>query len=250
MKYDKQLPDRDWSDEALLRDASRREAIARLIAGGALGLMPWQLANAGWFSWGTKKLASDKSIHSLDGEALVNGRPADLQTRIDAGDRIETRDDSEIIFVVGGDSFILRSNSQMEISGGNFLIQGLNLLSGSLLSVFGRRKADESLVMSGPTATLGIRGTAVYMEAEPDLTYLCTCYGKVALAASSDPDDAEIITATNHDLPRYITSKPVKGTRIRKAPVKNHKNAELKLLEAIVGRKPPKGFGASYKVEK
>jgi hypothetical protein len=243
MKFDKQIPAKDWSDEGLLHDASRREALSRLLASGALALMPWQMANAGWFSWGPKKLSSDKSIHSLDGEALVNGRPADLQTRIHAGDRIETRDDSEIIFVVGGDSFILRSNSHMEITGGDFLVRGLNLLSGSLLSVFGSRKANESLTMSGPTATLGIRGTAVYMEAEPDLTYLCTCYGTVALAASSDPDDSEIITATNHDLPRYITSKPVKGTRIRKAPVKNHSNAELKLLEAIVGRKVPKGFG-------
>ena len=243
MKFDKHMPAKDWSDEGLHHDASRREALSRLLASGALALMPWQMANAGWFSWGPKKLSSDKSIHSLDGEALVNGRPADLQTRIRAGDRIETRDDSEIIFVVGGDSFILRSNSHMEITGGDFLVRGLNLLSGSLLSVFGRRKADESLTMSGPTATLGIRGTGVYMEAEPDLTYLCTCYGKVALAASSDPDDTEIITATNHDLPRYITSKPVKGTRIRKAPVKNHSNSELKLLEAIVGRKVPKGFG-------
>ena len=249
MKFDKQVPDKDWPDEELLDDSCRREAISRFLAGGTLALMPWQLANAGWFSWGPKKLSSDKSIHSLDGEALVNGRPADLQTRIRAGDRIETRDDSEIIFVVGGDSFILRSNSHMEISGGDFLIRGLSLLSGSLLSVFAQRKTNQSLTMSGPTATLGIRGTGVYMEAEPDLTYLCTCYGKVALAASSDPDDTEIITATNHDLPRYITSKPVKGTRIRKAPVKNHSNAELKLLEAIVGRKVPKGFGASYSKE-
>ena len=97
--------------------------------------------------------------------------------------------------------------------------------------------------MSGPTATLGVRGTGVYMEAEPDLTYLCTCYGQVSLAASSDPNDTEIITATNHDLPRYITRKAVKGTRIRPAPVINHSNAELKLLEAIVGRQVPKGFG-------
>jgi hypothetical protein len=246
MKFDKQLPDEDLPDEVFLDDASRRETLSRLLASGALALMPWQLANAGWFSSGPKELSSDKSIHSLDGEALVNGRPADLQTRIRAGDRIETRADSEIIFAVGGDSFVLRSNSHMEITGGNFLIRGLSLLSGSLLSVFARREADESLTMSGPTAMLGIRGTGVYMEAEPDLTYVCTCYGKVALAASSDPDDTEIITATNHDRPRYITSKPVKGTRIRKAPVKNHSNAELKLLEAIVGRKVPRGFGASY----
>ena len=243
MKLDRQVPDKEWSDEDWLEDARRREVLSRLLATGALAFIPWQLANAGWFSWGPKKLSTDKSIHSLEGEALVNGRPADLQTRIRAGDRIETRDDSEIIFVVGGDSFILRSNSDMEIAGGNFLIQGLSLLSGSLLSVFARRKASEPLTMSGPTATLGIRGTGVYMEAEPDLTYLCTCYGNVTLASSTDPDDSEEITATNHDLPRYITNKPVKGTRIRQAPVINHSDSELKLLEAIVGRKVPKGFG-------
>jgi hypothetical protein len=238
VKYDKPYP-----DERLLVDACRREVLSRMLASGVLAFIPGQLANAGWFSSGPDKLATDKSIHSLDGEALVNGRPADLQTRIRAGDRVETRSDSEIIFVVGGDSFILRSNSDMEISGGDFLIQGLRLLSGSLLSVFAQRKTNESLIMSGPTATLGIRGTGVYMEAEPDLTYLCTCYGKVALASSSDPDDTEIITATNHDAPRYITSKPVKGTRIRSAPVKNHSNSELKLLEAIVGRRVPRSFG-------
>jgi hypothetical protein len=82
MKFDKQWPDEDLPDKDWLDDACRREVLARLIAGGALAFMPWQLANAGWFSWGPKKLSTDKSIHSLEGEALVNGRPADLQTRI------------------------------------------------------------------------------------------------------------------------------------------------------------------------
>jgi len=243
MKFDKQLPDRDCPDEDFLDDARRREAISRLIAGGALALAPWQLANAGWFS---RKLAADRSVHSCNGQALVNGQQADLKTRIRAGDRIETRGaGSEIIFGVGADSFLMRSDCQLEISGSDFLIQSLRLLSGSLLSVFGQRKANQAVTMYGPTATLGIRGTGVYMEAEPDLTYLCTCYGSVALASSADPDDSEIITTTNHDLPRYITSEPVKGTRIRAAPVKNHSDSELKLLEAIVGRKVPEGFGAS-----
>jgi hypothetical protein len=238
MKFNKQIP-----HEALLDDICRREMLNRMLVSGALAFIPAQLANAGWFSNEPAKLAADKSIHSLEGVALVNGRQANLQTRIRSGDRVETRDDSEIIFVVGGDSFILRSNSHMEISGVNFLLRGLRLVSGSLLSVFAQRKVGEGLTMSGPTATLGIRGTGVYMEAEPDLTYLCTCYGRVALAASADANDTAIITATNHDMPRYIASKPVKGTRIRPAPMINHSNAELKLLEAIVGRRVPEGFG-------
>jgi hypothetical protein len=99
------------------------------------------------------------------------------------------------------------------------------------------------LKLGAPTATIGIRGTGVYLEAEPGLTYVCTCYGLAALASNADPDDAELIATTNHDMPRYISDRPVKGTRIRPAPVINHDNEELKLLEAIVGRKLPKGFG-------
>lgn len=232
-------------DEHLLDDACRREYLARLLACGALGLVPAQMVQAGWFSVEDPyKLPDDKSIQSLKGEAMINGQRADLGTRIRAGDRVETLERSEIIFAVGGDSFILRSNSSMQIDGdNNFLVQGLRLLSGALLSVFAPRKPTDAVTLTTPTATIGVRGTGVYLEAEPDLAYACTCYGQVALAASNDPNDNELISTTNHDMPRYITSKPVQGSRIRPAPVINHDDAELKLLEAIVGRKVPKGFG-------
>ena len=227
-----------------MRDPSaRREYLQRMLACGALGLVPLQLAQAGWFSSDPEKLPDDKSIHRLEGIARVNGQPADTSTRIRAGDRVETGTDSEIIFAVGGDSFILRSNSRMQIDGGNFLVQGLRLLSGSLLSVFAPRSAADALALRTSTATIGIRGTGVYLESEPDLSYVCTCYGQVALAASDDPADTEMISTTNHDMPRYVSNKAVDGTRIRPAPVINHSNSELKLLEAIVGRKVPKGFG-------
>jgi hypothetical protein len=101
-------------DDRLLDDACRREYLIRLLACGTLGLLPAQLARAGWFSFGgPDKLADDKSIQSFKGEVLVNGHHADLETRIRAGDRVETRERSEIVFAVGGDSFILRSNSSM-----------------------------------------------------------------------------------------------------------------------------------------
>ncbi len=226
-----------------LDDSSRREYLLKMLSCGALGLIPFSLANAGWFSSSPKKIAEDKSIYSLDGVVLVNGQPATLKTRIRAGDRVQTRADSELIFVVGADSFIMRSNSEMQIEGSNFFIDSLRVLSGQLLSVFAKRKAGQVLKMMAPTATIGIRGTGVYMEIEPDLTYLCTCYGQVELAARDDPNDKELITTTNHDAPRYISSKPSKGSSIRSAPVINHRSSELKLLEAIVGRKVPRGFG-------
>ena len=96
--------------------------------------------------------------------------------------------------------------------------------------------------MNSATATMGIRGTGVYMEAEADLTYLCTCYGKVALASAKQPGDNQIIVAEHHDAPKYITRKSKGGTHILPAPFKNHTDAELKLLEAIVGREVPFGL--------
>lgn len=231
-----------------LEDRKKREHLRIMLSCGALGLIPFSLANAGWFSSSPEKLATDKSIYSLDGVVLVNGQPATLNTRIRAGDRVQTRADSEVIFVVGADSFIMRGNTEMEIEGSSYFIDSLRLLSGRLLSVFAKREAGQALRMLAPTATIGIRGTGVYIEAEPDLTYVCTCYGEVALAARDNPDDAELITTRNHDAPRYIAGKTNKGTSIRLAPVINHSDAELKLLEAIVGRKVPSGFGkGSYK---
>lgn len=226
-----------------LDDQMRRDHLIKMLSLGAFGMAAYSPANAWFWSSGPKKVEDDKSIYSLQGEVKVNGRSADLDTRIGSGDSVVTRDDSEVIFVVGGDSFIMRSNSEMTIEGAGFFIDSLRMISGSVLSVFAQRTRGQAISVVSPTATIGIRGTGVYMEMEPDLTYVCTCYGQVVLASSADPNDAQVITTTNHDEPRYITSKAAGGSRIRKAPVKNHSDSELKLLEAIVGRKVPKGFG-------
>ncbi|MCP4332778.1 MAG: hypothetical protein GY785_08995 [Gammaproteobacteria bacterium] len=143
----------------------------------------------------------------------------------------------------------MHANSEMEISGANYFISGLRVLTGRLLSVFGKRQAEQPLNLSASTATIGIRGSGVYLEVDPELTYLCTCYGQVALTANKDPDDSEIITAARHEGPRYISNKPSKGSRIRRAPIINHTDAELILLEAIVGRNPPQSFLNAYSRE-
>lgn len=229
-----------------LEDPKKRERLMQLLCGGGLGLMPYGAANAFWFGGGTKKLADNKSIFTLTGEVLVNNQPADKNTRIYAGDTVRTGDKSEVVFAVGGDSFILRGDSEMEIGGGNFFIDSLRVLTGRLLSVFAKRQPGQQLSMTASTATIGIRGSGVYMEVEPELTYLCTCYGQVALNANDDPDDSELITTTNHDSPRYITSQPSRGSRIRPAPVIRHTNTELRLLENIVGRDVPKRLRKAY----
>lgn len=232
-------------------DEKRREYLVKLLTLSAMSATPAGVLHAAW--WGSKpdKLDDDKSIFSLEGEVRVNGERADLGTRIQGGDRVSTQDKSEVVFAVGGDSFILRSNSEMEIEGGGFFVDTMRMLTGSVLSVFGKRTGQQQLTMNSSTATIGIRGTGVYMESEPGLTYLCTCYGQVGLYNKDDLDDSELITATHHDAPKYISDKKIRGTTIRPAPFKNHTDAELKLLEAIVGREVPFGIESElYKGER
>ncbi len=232
-------------------DEKRRQYLVRLLTLSGMTMTPAGILHAAW--WGSKpeKLPDDKSIFSLEGDVRVNGKQADLATRIRGGDVVQTARDSEVVFAVGSDSFILRSNSEMEIEGGGFFVNALRMLTGSVLSVFGKRQKTNTLTMNSSTATIGIRGTGVYMESEPGLTYLCTCYGQVGLYSNQDLDDSELITATHHDAPKYITDRKIRNSRIRPAPFKNHTDAELKLLEAIVGREVPFGIESElYKGER
>ena len=228
-----------------LEDPIKRARLMQWLIFGGMGLAPG-VANA-FFSKLADKLSDDRSIFTLKGDVRVNHRTATRETRIRAGDRVSTGEKSEVIFVVGGDSFIMRDNSEMEIAGSNFFIDNLRIVTGKLLSVFARRKSDQSLAISASTATIGIRGSGMYVEVEPELTYLCTCYGKVALSANDDPNETELIKTTNHDAPRYISNKPGdSGSRITAAPVINHTNVELQLLEQLVGRQVPKRLRKAY----
>ncbi len=229
-------------DELDPKDLKRRDYLLKLLSVASFSMAPAGIAHSAWWSSSPEKLDENKSIYSLAGEVRVNGQKANLDTRIAAGDSVATVGRGEVTFVVGGDAFIMRNNSEMEIEGNGFFVSTLRLISGGLLSVFAPRSSSESLAMQTTTATLGIRGTGVYMEVEPELTYLCTCYGQVALASSQDPNDSAILTAKYHDVPKYISNTASNGSRIREAPVINHSDVELKLLEAIVGRDVPKGF--------
>ncbi len=239
-------------DDLHPEDEKRREYLVKLLTMSALTATPMGVLHAAWWGSTPKKLEDDKSIFSLEGDVRVNGKKADLETRIAGGDVVSTKRNSEVVFAVGSDSFILRSESEMEIEGGGFFVDALRMLTGSVLSVFGNRNAQQKqLTMNSSTATIGIRGTGVYMESEPGLTYLCTCYGQVGLYSNQDLNDSELITATHHDAPKYITDKKARNTHIRPAPFKNHTDAELKLLEAIVGREVPFGIESElYKGER
>ena len=205
------------------------------------------LASASAFGEVPKKLADDKSIFEITGDVTVNGERANKDTFIKADALVETASNSYIIFKVGKDSHILRENSRLQLEGQNVVEAGFNLISGKILSVFGKREEGKVHTLRTSTATIGIRGTGVYAESDPDKSYLCTCYGQTEIQSAINPKQKEIITATYHDAPRFILKNSDKKKLIVPAPIFNHTDEELMLIEAIVGRKAPISGVRSYR---
>jgi len=216
---------------------ARREWLKRALAGGAA--LPLLLRDA---------LAASERPNGLlevKGEVLINGKPAKLGAGLKPGDSVATAAGSSAVFVIGRDAFLMREKSELLTAGGEALTGVLRLATGKLLSVFGHGARR----MATTTATIGIRGTGIYIEAEAERSYVCTCYGTVDLQASNMPEARETVRTTHHDAPRYIYARgemPIK--MIELAPVVNHTDVELVMLEALVGRTPPfVGSGMEYK---
>jgi hypothetical protein len=221
-------------------DPRRRILLLGLTGGFFAAGVPTLMANADVLGKKPGPLPPGRSIYDLIGEVKVNGVRATAETRIGANDTVETGANSLIIFVVGKDSFMMRSNSKMVLKGERDVLSSISLAAGKLLSVFGKSKHQ----LRTPTATIGIRGTGVYAEADPEETYLCTCYGVVDVASMSDKTSKETVSTKHHERPLYIAAKQQPGKAIRSAPMKNHTDSELMLIEAIVGRTPPFTFSA------
>lgn len=224
-----------------LEDPRRRWLIQALTVGAALAGVPGGRALAqNVFGGRPTKLPEGQSIYRIEGTASVNGAAATLKTAIRPGDTIETGKDSQLIFVVGGHSMIVRAESRLQIEGEksaavSLLLSAMRLVTGKLLAV----SRDSRMRITTPTATIGIRGTGFYAEADPEQTYFCTCYGVTDIAAANDPASKETVQAKHHDRPLYILGKAGAGQSIRPAPFINHTDQELALIETLVGRTPP-----------
>jgi hypothetical protein len=221
-------------------DPRRRVLIHALAAGlFSTGLFPGSTLAQGIFGRRPTRLPQGQSIYRISGEVLVNGKPANLQTRIGANDAIQTAKDAEIVFVAGESAFVQRGASHVTVQadpGISLLVTGMRIVTGALLSVFPSRRPVR---MTTQTATIGIRGTGVYLESNPQETYFCTCYGVAEISAINDKESTETVSASHHDKPLYIVGDGKPGQSIRRAPFINHTDQELMLIETLVGRTPP-----------
>jgi len=215
-----------------MKPVSRRTWLVRAAAGGVA------------FAAGMARLRRALAVGTVEagvarvrGDARVNGQPARRGMEVKPGDVITTGRDAELVVVVGRDAFLVRAQSRIELAGDatRLLVASLRVVTGALLSVFEPGKVKQ---IRTATATIGVRGTGVYVELEGARTYVCTCYGEAELTPVDEPKAVETVRTKHHDEPRYIYAKGM-PRMIEKAPVVNHTDAELILLESLVGRKVP-----------
>lgn len=200
-----------------------------LIAGTALGLS----LSIGSLQRGIAagRVPLVQGMNQINGSVTINGAPATVGQIVRAGDTIATGPDSSAFFVVGDSAFVMRSRSIMRVDAASAGKMTMRLLTGALASVFGPGQH----VVQSSAATVGIRGTAVYMEAGETNTYMCLCYGAADVTTPARPGQVTQLVSRYHDSPFYIAND---GTLTR-APVINHTDAELIMLESLVGRVPP-----------
>lgn len=204
----------------------RRRLIKLLAVGGAgiPGLIRQALAA------GAKPVAP--GMHKITGDVRINDLPAREGQPIGQGDTVATGPESQAIYVIGQDAFLQHENSVIRF-GSSVAAGFFRVITGRLLAVFG--KGNKRL--QTPTATIGIRGTGCYIEAEASRTYFCLCYGAVDIEPNATPGRHVEYATTYHDRPYYIEAT---GTSpMTPARVINHTDAELTMLETLCGRRPP-----------
>lgn len=202
----------------------RRRVLQGLTAGG-LGLWMSRLLAAG-------NTPVAPGLRQIMGDVRVNGQLATEGRVVMVGDTVTTGPNSRVVYVLGQDAYLLRDNSRVEhLSDGAKGV--LRVVTGKVLAVFG--KGDKRIETS--TATVGIRGTGAYLEVSPEQVYFCLCYGKADIMPLADPTEAMSIQTRYHEKPMVIGRE--RGSVMRAAPVVNHTDDELIMLEALTGRKPP-----------
>lgn len=180
-------------------------------------------------------------VHELSGDVRLNGSPAHVGQEVRPGDVCTTGATGSCVIIIGEHVYLIREDSEVafyaedfEMGAGESISGKIRMAAGAMLSVFG--KTETQIVT--PMATIGIRGTACYTDVREDRTYACICYGTADLGSTLTGRALETVTTKRHDSPRYIYG-PDASKQIEKAPVVDHTDAELRMLEALVGRIPP-----------
>ncbi len=177
-------------------------------------------------------VAQAANIHKLSGKVYINSELATLGSVIRSGDLVTTSHNGRISFNIDGDAFLLKERTSVRVGEKeSVIINVLRLFTGKLLSVFEKGRNRDIVTRS---ATIGIRGTACFLNVMPNETYYCNCYGKTVLRAENIKEEFEATHHNAHML--HFDGMHLMGMDIMK--VIDHTDEELRLLESYVGRVP------------
>ncbi|MDM8546442.1 FecR domain-containing protein [Candidatus Venteria ishoeyi] len=191
---------------------------------------------------GFSRLSFASNIAELEGVVTINRKPVTTESIVSIGDRIETKANSRIVFTINKDAYRLGPYSKMTVKANKAGTEVfLNLLSGSMLGVFSKGNKR----IHTHSATIGIRGTGVFLEVKHESTYFCTCFGETELNSivsepnAKDATHQEIISSKHHSS-RMITHAPV--PEVSGSDMHGHTDAEIRQLAGLINLPLPSTF--------
>ncbi|MEO5351075.1 MAG: hypothetical protein H7836_15740 [Magnetococcus sp. YQC-3] len=209
----------------------RRFLVNGLLAGSAL------------LGGGCVPMVVHQGVRTLNAAMRVSGRSVGLDAIVMPGDTVSTGEGGASVLVIGHDAFLLAANTRATFHSSHLAATasaestlpasapGLTLATGKILAVFGSGRK----LLNVPRAVIAIRGTGIFLRSDPDQDYACLCYGTAELQMRADPNQRELLQARHHDVPRFLTA----DGKIQPAPMLDHTDEELIMLESLVGRSPP-----------
>ncbi|CAI8215412.1 MAG: Uncharacterised protein [Alphaproteobacteria bacterium] len=169
--------------------------------------------------------------HASDNEILLG----QLDLEVGHNEVLVQTGASQSALRLGKCAFLFAPFSSVKFNVGEGLaVKAANLMMGAMHSVFDPNgPADRTVITTH--ATIGIRGTAHYveLEANDDRTYSCCCYGHIHIQTELDTETQK----TNYHDARIIDA----SGKIQASPYNvplNHYDNSIVFLENSVGRKP------------
>lgn len=221
----------------------RREFLIKMLSAGLVGSVVSTVLAQQVLAMGAAGQLP-QGIQKMQGVVMINGIRAQIGSLVVPGDVITTGSASHAVIVVDKDAYLVREDSAIELmsdmgerhSTERRSVSSIKVTAGKLLSVFGQGARSIETI----TAVVGVRGTGMYVEMLDDITYFCLCYGKADIDPKAYPAARLSLSTKHHDSPFYILPAGMKRGMLR-APVINHTDEELIMLESLVGRVPPFG---------
>jgi hypothetical protein len=178
---------------------------------------------------------TDAEIEYISGDVKVDN------TDVKAGDPV----DNHSVVTTGADSvcdIVFNKRNIIEVLENTVLeldfsrIQtSAQLSQGTIINVLKKLEVltdTQPFTINTPVAVVGVRGTAFYIKATPETTYVCVCNGTVTVKDSSERESEEI--QAKHHIARLLT-KTDQGIDMVPAEMLYHTDEDIERIAEKIG---------------